>query len=202
MRNLGIQVKAKKKFIPQTTNSNHDNPISPRVFKAEEPIPQRQNEVWAGDITYLLIGKIFYYLSVVLDLFSREVVGWSVDKTLESSGVISALQNAITIQNADAKVIFHSDRGSQYASKKFRALLNKEEMIPSMSRKGNCYDNCYVESFFKTLKTDMHNMGVTLTEENARSEIFKYIEVWYNRKRMHSSLGYLSPLGFKERAIV
>ena len=155
MKESGIGVKSRKKFTPQTTDSNHSSPISPRVFKVEDNFPQRANEIWAGDITYLPVDKKFYYLSVVLDLFNREVIGWSVDKTLEASGVIQALQNAIITQQADAKIIFHSDRGVQYASKKFREILNKEDMIPSMSRKGNCYDNCYVESFFKTLKSDI-----------------------------------------------
>ena len=197
MKNVGIGVKVKKKFIPQTTDSNHNNPISPRVFKSEDLLPQSPNEVWAGDITYIPVGEIFYYLSVILDLFNREVIGWSVDKTLEASGVIMALQNAITSQGTDSKIIFHSDRGSQYASKQFRKLLSKEDMIPSMSRRGNCYDNCYVESFFSTLKKDLKNMGIQLTEGNIRSEIFKYIEVWYNRKRKHSSLNYQSPVQFK-----
>ena len=143
------------------------------------------------------MGEIFYYLSVIFDLFNREVIGWSVDKTLEASGVIMALQNAITSQGTDSKIIFHSDRGSQYASKQFRKLLSKEDMIPSMSRRGNCYDNCYVESFFSTLKKDLKNMGIQLIEGNIRSEIFKYIEVWYNRKRQHSSLNYQSPVQFK-----
>ena len=199
MKEIGIGARPRKRFVPQTTDSNHNERISPRIFRSESPLPKSPNEIWAGDITYLPVDNKFYYLSVVLDLFNREVIGWSVDKTLEASGVVSALQNAITSQCSDAQVVFHSDRGSQYASKQFRLLLNKEEMIPSMSRKGNCYDNCYVESFFKTLKDDIYRMGVVLREENIRSEIFKYIEVWYNRNRKHSSLNYLSPLQFKMR---
>ena len=176
MREVGIRVMARKKFIPQTTDSNHNAPISPRIFRPKALLPEGRNDIWAGDITYLPVSKKFYYLSVVLDLFNREVIGWSVDKTLEATGVISALQNAIISQRTDTKIIFHSDRGSQYASKKFRSLLNREEIIPSMSRKGNCYDNCYVESFFKTLKSDIHNMGIILTEENIRSEILNILK--------------------------
>ena len=197
MRDEGIRVKTRKKFIPKTTNSNHNSPISPREFISEEGPPDGPNKVWAGDITYISVNKKFQYLSVVVDLFNREVIGWSIDKTLEASGVITALRNAIVTQGSDAKIIFHSDRGSQYASKRFRKLLAKKEIIPSMSRKGNCYDNCYVESFFSTLKKDLNNMGVTLTEGNIREEIFRYIEVWYNRKRKHSSLNNLSPYQFK-----
>ena len=197
MREEGIKVKNKKKFTPKTTDSNHNSPIAPREFKSEQGTPDFPNKVWAGDITYILVGKVFYYLSVVMDLFNREIVGWSIDKTLEAKGVVAALKNAIITQGADVQIIFHSDRGSQYASILFRNLLNEEEFIPSMSRKGNCYDNCYVESFFATLKKDIKTMGVILTEDNIRSEIFKYIEVWYNRKRKHSSLGNMNPHQFK-----
>ena len=193
MKEEGLRVTQKKRFTPKTTDSNHSGPIAPRIFKIEEDMPTVPNEIWAGDITYLDLGGVFFYLSVVLDLFNREIVGWSVDDSLKSSGVIRALKHAIISQGTDTKIIFHSDRGSQYASEKFRALLNEEEMIPSMSRKGNCYDNSCVESFFKSLKADLNSMGVTLTEGNVKSEIFKYIEIWYNRKRLHSSLGYLAP---------
>ena len=198
MSTLGLRVKRRKKFSIKTTDSNHGSPISPRLFQSESSLPSRANEVWAGDITYLNVGSHFQYLCVVLDLFNREVIGWSVDKTLKSEGVVKALKNAIFTQDTDAKVIFHSDRGVQYASEKFRSLLSKKEFIPSMSRKGNCYDNCYVESFFKTLKSDLRDMKITLTNENVVSEIFKYIEIWYNRKRIHSSLNYISPMDFRE----
>ena len=197
MKENGIRVHPKKSFIPKTTTSNHDSPISPRIFKSERDFPNGPNKIWVGDITYLPIGSKFLYLSVVLDLFNRAVIGWSVDNTLEAKGVVQALQNAIISQKSDARIIFHSDRGSQYASKKFRDLLNNNEMIPSMSRKGNCYDNCYVESFFKTLKTDLKIMGTVFTEDNIRYNLFRYIEIWYNRKRKHSSLGYVAPINFK-----
>ena len=198
MKTLGLKVQVKKKFSVKTTTSDHNHPIAPRVFKAESDLPKEPNKIWAGDITYLRVGSDFYYLSVVLDLFHRQAIGWSVDKTLEASGVIKALKSAILTQNADAKIIFHSDRGSQYASKVFRDLLAKREFVPSMSRKGNCYDNCYVESFFKTLKSDLGIMDVVLTVDNVVSEIFRYIETWYNRKRIHSSLNYMSPIDFKQ----
>lgn len=201
MRDIGLYPKNTKKFKSKTTDSNHDGQFSPRIFKSEEYIGKAPNEIWAGDITYLPAGGKFYYLSVVLDLFNREVIGWSLDKSLSADGVITALKNAILSQGSDSKIIFHSDRGVQYSSKRFRTLLNGQEMIPSMSRKGNCYDNCYVESFFKILKTEIFNMNIILTEKNIHTEIFRYIEVWYNRRRMHSSLSYKSPLDFKRERI-
>ena len=199
MKALGFKVESKNKFVVKTTDSNHSHPISPRVFRVEDTFPKGSNEIWAGDITYLPLGDCFYYLSVVLDIFNREVIGWSVDNSLASEGVIRALKNSILTQGKDAQVIFHSDRGSQYASEKFRSFLSENEVLPSMSRKGNCFDNAYVESFFKTLKSDLRIMGVTLTTENILSELFYYIEVWYNRQRIHSSLGYVSPIEFKNR---
>ena len=114
---------------------------------------------------------------------------------------MTALKNAIITQKTDSKVIFHSDRGVQYASQNFRNLLLEKEFVPSMSRKGNCYDNCFAETFFGTMKTDLKVMGIVLTQENIISEIFKYIEVWYNRKRLHSSLDYMSPIEFRNKFV-
>ena len=196
MREEGLAAAKSRCFVPKTTNSNHKDPIAPRVFEAENGPPEGPNEVWAGDITYVSIGNKWKYLSVVLDLYNREVVGWSLDDTLEVQGVCTALKNAITSRRADAKIIFHSDRGSQYASKQFKKLLAGEEILPSMSRKGNCYDNAYVESFFKTYKCDLKAMGISLNKANVRSETFQYIETCYNRKRIHSSLNYLSPMAY------
>ena len=197
MCQLGIKVGHKKKYRPQTTNSNHAFPVADRIFKTEEELPQLPNQVWASDITYLKISNgEWRYLSVVMDLFNREVIGWSIDPTLQTMGVATALQSAIINRGTDTKTIFHSDRGVQYASEAFRSLLSGNKFIPSMSRKGNCYDNCYVESFFKTLKSDLENMNIVLTRENIQSKIFKYIETWYNRKRLHSSLSYMSPYDY------
>ena len=119
MKENGIRVRFKKRFIPKTTTSNHDSPISPRIFKSEGDFSNGPNKIWAGDTTYLPIGSHFLYLSVVLELFNRAVIGWSLDKTLEAKAVVQALKNAIISQKSDARIIFHSDRGSQYASKKF-----------------------------------------------------------------------------------
>ena len=202
MKALGLKVKRKNKFVVKTTDSNHTFPVAPRLFKVEDALPQGPNEIWAGDITYLRVDSCFYYLSVVLDIFNREVIGWSVDSSLVTEGVLKALKNAILVQGTDAQVIFHSDRGSQYASQQFRSFLAQNEVIPSMSRKGNCYDNAFVESFFKTLKSDLRNMKIVLTKENLVSELFKYIEIWYNRRRIHSSLDYISPIEFKQKSVL
>ncbi len=151
MKEIGIRVRPKKRFIPKTTTSNHNSPISPRKFKLETDVPKDPNKIWAGDITYLPIGSSFLYLSVVLDLFNREVIGWSVDNTLEAKGVVQALQNAIISQRSDAQIIFHSDRGSQYASKKFRDLsssifcLNKLKKCPLFLGNSNLDSPCCCE---------------------------------------------------------
>ena len=150
-----------------------------------------------GDITYLRLGTRFIYLAVVLDLFNREVVGWSMGRTLETDLVLRALDGAMRKVGPDAEVIFHSDRGSQYASEAYRNMLKKNNVIPSMSRKGNCYDNCYVESWFASLKKEKVYRSRYSTESELRTLVFEYIETWYNKKRRHSALDYLSPSEYK-----
>jgi transposase InsO family protein len=155
MHEMGLNARLKKKYRVQTTDSNHSNPIASRVFKVEEgKLPLSSGKLLAGDITYLRLGNRFIYLSVVMDLFNREIVGWSMGKTLEKSLVLKALENSMIKASPDAEVIFHSDRGSQYASEAYRNLLKEKNIIPSMSRKGNCYDNSYVESWFGSLKKE------------------------------------------------
>jgi putative transposase len=197
MKEMGLDARLKKKFRVMTTDSNHQGPIAPRIFKSEESIPEKPGEILAGDITYLSIGGTFLYLAVVIDLFNREVVGWSISKSLQSQIVIDALKGALMNMDANTKIIFHSDRGSQYASQAFLELLNQKDVTPSMSRKGNCYDNCYVESWFKSLKTEWIYRKDYQTEDELRALVFEYIEIWYNRKRRHSSLDYLSPIDYK-----
>jgi transposase InsO family protein len=197
MREMGLDARLKKKFRVMTTDSNHDRPIADRVFKSEESLPQEPFQVLAGDITYLRLGTSFLYLAVVLDLYNREVVGWSMSQSLQSNLVVDAMKMALTKCGSDAQFIFHSDRGSQYASDIFRELLNGNGLTPSMSRRGNCYDNCYVESWFKSLKSEWiyrHNYS---TEDELRALVFEYIETWYNTKRRHSSLDYMSPKNYK-----
>lgn len=199
MRELGLDARLKKKFRVQTTDSKHTDPIAPRLIKTEvlETLPSVPGKVLAGDITYLRLGNKFIYLAVVLDLFNREVIGWSFGQTLETSLVLNALSMAMLKVGPDAQIIFHSDRGSQYASEAFRKFLKHNNIIPSMSRSGNCYDNAYVESWFASLKKEWIYRSHYSTEGELKALVFEYIEVWYNKKRRHSSLGYLSPLEYK-----
>ena len=199
MKELGLDARLKKKFRVQTTDSNHSSPIAPRLFKVEDetPLPSAPGMLLAGDITYLRLGSSFLYLAVVLDLFNREVVGWSMGTTLETSLVLNALDSAMRKLGPDAEVIFHSDRGSQYASEAYRNFLKNKNIKPSMSRKGNCYDNAYIESWFASLKKEWIYRSKYSTAEELRGLVFEYIEVWYNRKRRHSSLDYQSPEEYK-----
>lgn len=199
MKELGLDARLKKRFRIQTTDSNHSHPIAPRLFKVEDenPLPLKPNQILAGDITYLKYGSKFLYLAVVLDLYNREVVGWSMGDSLETDLVLRALDSAMVKVGPDAEVIFHSDRGSQYASEAYRNFLKNKEIRPSMSRKGNCYDNAYVESWFSSLKKEWIYRQQFSTKEELRGLVFEYIETWYNSKRKHSSLGYLSPREYK-----
>jgi transposase InsO family protein len=200
MKELGLDARHRKSFKVQTTDSGHEDPIAPRVFKTEEVSthPKGPGEVLAGDITYLRLGtKNFLYLAVVLDLFNREVVGWSMGNSLETSLVLTALKNAMNKVGPDAEVTFHSDRGSQYASEAYRNFLKDKNMIPSMSRKGNCYDNAYVESWFASLKKEWIYRRNYSSEKELKALVFEYIETWYNRKRKHSALDYMSPEEYK-----
>lgn len=199
MKILGLVAQLKKRFKVVTTDSNHDGPIAPRIFKYEEPLPQKPGGVFAGDITYLKLGESHLYLAVVMDLFNREIVGWSMSRTLESKIVVDALKASTGSTNSELKIVFHSDRGSQYASEIFRSLLSESDFIPSMSRKGNCYDNCYVESWFASLKKEWIYRNEYETEEELKALVFEYIEIWYNRKRKHSSLDYMSPVNYKTK---
>lgn len=198
MKALGLTGDQKKKFKVLTTDSNHSGPIAARVFKIEDFKVKGPNEIYAGDITYVALNDKFLYLSVVIDLFSRRVVGWSINDTLEAKGVVEALEMAFAREGNNAGVIFHSDRGVQYASSDFRELLDDKKAIPSMSRKGNCYDNAFAETFFKTIKSELIYRQEFESEKDLRHAIFEYIETWYNRKRLHSSLGYLSPVEYEK----
>jgi putative transposase len=199
MRKMGLCADLKKKFKVMTTDSNHQDPIAPRLFKTEDYNVKGPNEIWAGDITYIRHGNKFIYLSVVLDLYTRKVVGWSIKENLHTQGVTDALQMAFDREGSTAGIIFHSDRGIQFASQQFRDFLTGKKALPSMSRKGNCYDNAFVESFFKSLKSELIYRENFENEQDLRSAIFEYIETWYNRKRLHSSLGYLSPVEYEKK---
>ena len=200
MAELGLDARLRKRFRVQTTDSNHNHPIADRLLKVEDhhTLPKAPGEVLAGDITYIRLGGGFVYLAVVLDLFSREVVGWSMRRSLHTPLVLEALSSAMARVGPDAEVIFHSDRGSQYASDAYRKFCKSKGVLPSMSRRGNCYDNSYVESWFSSLKKERLYRVKYGSEKELRAIVFEYIEVWYNRKRRHSALDYRSPQSFRE----
>jgi len=199
MKVHGIIAKTKKKF-KATTNSKHNLPIAENLlnqdFAAEKP-----NTVWVSDITYIWTLEGWLYLAAILDLYSRQVVGWAMSDKLTADFVIKALHQAIGKRNPVRGCIFHSDRGVQYASADFRDVLNSHGFIQSMSRKGNCYDNAVAESFFHTLKTEHVYDYRYETRAEATQSVFEYIEMFYNRQRRHSALGYRSPVSFELEAM-
>ena len=197
MRRAGIVAVRPKRFVV-TTDSDHDLPIAENVL-AREFDAQTPDTRWSADITYLWTGEGWLYLAVVLDLFSRRVVGWSMDRTIERSLVLSALEMALAGRRPTSGLVCHSDRGSQYASGDYRQRLKEAGIVCSMSRRGNCWDNAPTESFFATLKKEMVYRTKFETREAARSAVFEWIEVWYNRKRRHTSLGHVSPEAFERR---
>lgn len=197
MREERLSARKKKAFRPKTTINNPNDKKSKRVFKIEETQATRPNEVWASDLTYLPTGTGFSYLVVVMDLFNREILGWDVSDSMNAENTKNALLNSIKSTDGSLKgVIFHSDQGVQYCSSKVREKLELLKMTQSMSRKGNCYDNAFLESFFHTLKNEIEERKFENLAE-AKKRIFEYI-IWYNRERMHSSLGYQSPLEYVE----
>jgi len=195
MRAEGLTCKTKKKF-KATTNSKHDNPVAPnrlnREFTADKP-----NQKWVGDITYIWTVEGWLYLATVIDLFSRKVVGWSMSSRMTKELVNKALLAAIWARKPTKGLLWHTDRGSQYASASHRELLKEHGIIQSMSRKGNCWDNAVAESFFHTLKTGLVNHKQYQTRDEARKDIFEYIEVFYNRERLHSTNDYWSPVDYE-----
>ena len=198
MRESGICVKPRRRFVPQTTNSDHDCPIAPNLldqnFAAAAP-----DRKWACDLTYIWTEEGWLYLSVVIDLFSRRVIGWSMSDHLRGEGVAQALAMALAVRRPDKGLLHHSDRGVQYACELYQTVLEKHQITRSMSRSGNCYDNAVVESFFGTLKSELVYRQRYHTRAQARSSVFEWIECWYNRRRRHSSLGYVSPEAFEAR---
>jgi transposase InsO family protein len=192
----GIKPKWKKKF-KTTTDSKHSLPVAENKLNQEFEVTA-PNQKWTADITYVWTKEGWLYLAVVLDLFSRRIVGWSMQAGLSRKLVIAALQMAVQTRHPPDGLLHHSDRGSQYASQDYQHLLDRAGMICSMSRKGNCYDNAPTESFFATLKRELIHHQRYQSRIEAKEDIFQYIEVWYNRKRRHSSLGYLSPEEFEK----
>jgi transposase InsO family protein len=200
MRAEGIRAKTVKKWRA-TTQSNHRMPVAANVLKRQFTVAQ-PNQVWAGDITYVWTTEGWLYLAVVLDLYSRAVIGWALGARLTGDLVQQALTMALHHRTPKAGLLHHSDRGSQYAATAYQQLLTTHGMISSMSRRGNCWDNACVESFFGTLKRELIYHRQYRTRDEATQDIFEYIEVFYNRLRRHSTLGYYSPAEFEARTAV
>ena len=195
MRDAGIAAKTKRKFR-QTTDSNHKLPVAENLLDRHFD-PTSKNESWVSDITYITTREGWLYLAAVEDLYSRMVVGWSMDAAMTSRLVVDALEMAVVRRLPGSELVAHSDRGSQYASEHYQRLLGTEGITCSMSRRGNCWDNAPMESFFATLKKELVHHEDYATREQARASIFEYIETFYNRSRRHSTLGYQSPADYE-----
>mgnify|MGYP003590280185 FL=1 len=199
LRRQGLVAKAARKF-KATTHSKHSLPVFDNLlnqdFSATTP-----NQKWVGDITYLGTDEGWLYLAVIIDLFSRQVIGWAMSERMTTDLVCDALQMAVFKRKRPKSVIVHSDRGSQYCSHAYRELLQQHQLRGSMSAKGNCYDNACAESFFHSLKVEAIHDERFATRENMRQTVFEYIETRYNRNRLHSTLGYLSPVDFEAQAL-
>jgi putative transposase len=191
MRENGIRARFKKKFR-RTTDSKHDYPVAPnllkRCFEINEP-----DRVWVSDITYIYTDEGWLYLATVMDLYSRRIVGWSMNERMTERLVIDALEMAVGARRPAPGLLHHSDRGSQYAGRKYQEKLKKHGMLCSMSRKGDCWDNAVMESFYRSLKVESDYSVKYKTRKEAKRDIFMYIEMFYNRIRRHSYLGYKSP---------
>lgn len=199
MRLNGWRAKAAKKF-KATTNSNHKLPVSPNLLQ-QNFFADRPNEKWVSDITYIWTDEGWLYLAVVMDLYSRMVVGWSMSERMTSQLVIDALQMAIWRRKKPHGVIIHSDRGSQYCSHDYQKLLAKNGFICSMSKRGDCYDNACMESWNHSLKVEAIHGERFATRAAAKNHVFEYIDIYYNRKRLHSRLGYVSPVYFETQKV-
>lgn len=197
MKKAGLEVKRPRKF-KRTTDSRHQLPVAPNLvnqqFQVEQP-----NQIWCGDITYLWTLEGWLYLAVIIDLYSRKAVGWALSSRLTTPLVLEALRMAYWRRKPTQGLIHHSDRGSQYAAEDFQRQLKTFGLIPSMSRKGDCYDNAVAESFFHSLKNEQIGDQAYSTREEARRAVIDYIEMFYNSRRLHSFLGYVSPNDFEKK---
>ncbi len=200
MKKAAVSVKHRKKF-KKTTDSNHKLPVAPNLLDRQFEV-QTADTVWCADITYLWTMQGWLYLAVIIDLYSRKIVGWAMSNRMKSSLVEQALCMAYLHRRPGKGLIHHSDRGSQYAGTEYQKLLSRYGMICSMSRKGDCWDNAVVESFFRTLKTERTNGFLYRTRDEARSDVIDYIEMFYNSRRLHSSIGYNSPNDFEKEQIM
>ncbi len=198
-REAGIEVRLRRRFR-RTTDSNHKFPIAHNLLDRRFSVTEirRKDSVWASDITYIETLQGWLYLAVILDLRSRRVVGWSLSQSLEETIVLDAFRMAVGRRRPGRGILHHSDRGSQYAGRAFQQLLRDNGMVCSMSRRADCWDNAVVESFNSTIKTELIHRTKWQTREDARAAVYKYIETWYNSKRLHSTLGYRTPIEFEE----
>jgi putative transposase len=201
MHDEELFAKQSRKFRVITTDSAHNYPVAPNLLD-QDFSASRPNEKWLTDITYIPTAEGWLYLAVVLDLYSRRIVGWAMSDSLERHLVIAALQMALKMRQPSPGLLHHSDRGSQYASEAYQALLTHYQMRCSMSRTGNCYDNAPTESFFGTLKTELVHHCHYQTKAEAKTDIFEFIEVFYNRFRRHSALHYQSPVNYEKLALI
>ena len=193
----GLRARHKRRFRT-TTDSRHGFPVAANVLQRDFTV-DKPNVAWVTDITYIWTQEGWLYLAVILDLFSRRVVGWSMNAQITRQLALDALTMGLSQRQPHRGLLHHSDRGSQYASGDYRKVLDKHGIICSMSRKGNCWDNAVAESFFATLKTELVYECTWATRDEARAAIFAYLEIFYNAQRRHSSLGYLSPVAFEQQ---
>lgn len=196
MREQGLRAKSKQRFRPCTTQSDPRLAVAPNLL-ANRPKPAATNQVWVSDITYLPTRQGWHYLAVTMDLYSRRIVGWATAPSLETPLVTKALERAIALRGRSPGLIHHSDRGCQYASHDYRQALARAGITASMSRKGNCYDNAAMESFFATLKTEVFHRTTANSRRHAELMVFDYIETYYNPRRFHSGIGHNSPIEFE-----
>lgn len=199
MKLAGVTAKQRKRF-KATTDSNHRLPVAPNLLNRKFSVTM-PNYAWVGDITYVWTSEGWLYLAVVIDLYSRRIVGWSMNKCISRQLVMDALTMAIWRRKPSRGLIFHSDRGSQYCSHDFQKLLKNHGILSSMSRKGDCWDNAVAESFFGSLKIEQVFGMRYLSRSDARKDIVDYIEMFYNSRRRHSSLGYMSPMEFEKQQL-
>ena len=197
MRTQGLRARRKRRFRT-TTDSGHEFPVAPNVLKRRFEV-RAPNTAWVTDITYIWTLEGWLYLVVILDLFSRRVVGWSLSERITRKLALDALTMALARRQPPRGLIHHSDRGSQYASGDYRRALTANGIVCSMSRRGDCWDNAVAESFFSTIKVELVYENDWATRQEARAAVFEYLEVFYNGARRHSSLGYLSPVAFERR---
>lgn len=200
MHAAGLRSKRRRRFRVRTTDSRHPHPIAPNRLNRAFCQP-RPDQAWAADITYIATAEGWLYLAVVIDLCSRKIVGWATSDSLAAELCVRALEMAVRQRRPQEAVMHHSDRGVQYACDAYQAVLARHGLQTSMSRRGNCYDNAMAESFFGTLKTELVHHQRYTTREAARQSLFEYIEVFYNRRRRHSSLGYMSPWEYEQNLI-